>query len=126
MSPDAWTQWKAVLLQDLGKGTRMIAVLVRDDDQVYRAQIDAEGLDVVEEDLGLGPCIEEDRLLGALDEAGETPVGLRSGRERRVVVEDRDRDLSLSTYGTSGKDSGQEKQTHDQYELLPHDPLLMR
>ena len=95
-----------VVLEDLGERARVIAVLVRDHDQVHLGEINIEGLDVAEEDFRLRPGVEQDGFVDALDEAGETPVSLCFRCESGVVVQDRDRDLSIFGVGRCGVDNG--------------------
>ncbi len=55
-------------------------------------RIEAQGVHVAQEDVGLAPGVEEHSLLSTLDQAGKAPVGPKVGAQGLVVVENRDAD----------------------------------
>ena len=85
---------------------------------------DIEGVDVAEEDVGVGAGVEEDGLLHPLNEAGETPVGLGGRYCGGVVVEDGDRDRAVRRFGGGGEGSGCEDHAHDGFDQLHYECLL--
>ena len=86
----------------------MVAVVVRDDGNLGSIGADVHLRHVLEENVSLGPGVEQDRLLGARDEATEAPIGRESFLSRVVVVEHLDGDgRSLFGENPLASDHGQ-------------------
>ena len=81
----------AVLLQHGDQPACVVAVVVGDDGNLGSVGADVHLRHVLEENVSLGPCVEQDGLLGARDEATEAPVGLQGIVVGIVVVKHPDR-----------------------------------
>jgi len=68
----------------------MSGVTMRDNSKVEFGEVNVEGFDVVLEDFGVVPGVEEDALAVVLDEGGESPVASKSRIGAEGVVENSD------------------------------------
>ena len=63
---------------------------VRDDRKVELGEVDALGLDIMSEDVGVVAGVKKNLLAAILDIGGEPPILLHGGGLAEGVVEDRD------------------------------------
>ena len=73
----------------------MVAVRVRQDDDVDLPGFDAARVHVAQEDVSLAARVKEDGLLATGDDATEAPRGLQALLVWHVVIDDTEHDLTF-------------------------------
>ena len=73
--------------QEIGHAAHVIAVAVRHDDEVELGQVDALGLRILRQKVGVVAGVEQNALAGILDERGIAPVLLHRGKLAEGVIE---------------------------------------
>ena len=68
----------------------MISMTVGDDDEIEPLQVDPQRLDVVGEDVGVIPGVEENAFAGVFNQRGESPVAAEISPRPEGVVQDGD------------------------------------
>ena len=77
-------------LEEIFESGSMVGVTMRDNSKVEFAEVHVEDSDVVLEDFGVVPRVEEDALAIVPDESGEPPVASKSRIGAEGVVENSD------------------------------------